>query len=184
MASVATYDENKFRELVVYISAKSEDDVTFGSVKLNKLLFYSDFLSYMKTGSAVTGAIYQKLEHGPAPRRMKPVIRGLESDRSVVNREISFGRYTQVRVVPLRDPDLSNFTANEIAIVDQVIDLLRGQNGSQVSEMSHRFAGWKYAALGEDIPYFTTCIPNEPAALDEDEVSWANAVADRLEATP
>lgn len=50
---------DKLRELVLYVCTASEGDESFGSVKLNKLLFYSDFLSYLQHGIPITGQEYQ-----------------------------------------------------------------------------------------------------------------------------
>jgi hypothetical protein len=36
-------DDEKLRELILYVSTLSENDPNFGAAKLNKLLFYTDF---------------------------------------------------------------------------------------------------------------------------------------------
>lgn len=66
-------NEARFRELILYISQKCADDSTFGSVKLNKILFFSDFLTYAEFGEPITGFVYQKLANGPAPNRLLPI---------------------------------------------------------------------------------------------------------------
>ena len=35
---------DKFRELILYIAQESEGDPNFGATKLNKILFFCDFL--------------------------------------------------------------------------------------------------------------------------------------------
>ena len=42
--SAAHANDAKLRELVLYICYLSEGDNSFGKVKLNKILFYADFL--------------------------------------------------------------------------------------------------------------------------------------------
>jgi hypothetical protein len=66
-------DERKMKELILYISQKCADDAKFGATKLNKILYFSDFLAYAYHGSPITGFEYQKLPNGPAPRRLVPV---------------------------------------------------------------------------------------------------------------
>ena len=68
----AKYDERKPGELIVLIASLSRDDPAFGDVKLNKLLFFSDFLAYTNLGQPITGAEYQKLDFGPARRTGSP----------------------------------------------------------------------------------------------------------------
>ncbi len=146
-------NDKKFRELILFISERSEGDAPFGSVKLNKLLFYADFLAYLKFGKAITWQKYQKLDQGPCPRRMVPVLRELEEDEEIVQVDRNYHGYTQKRVIALREPDLSVFSADEIALVTQILDEFKGMNAKQVSDTSHDFIGWQLAELGEDIPY-------------------------------
>ena len=81
MAKASSNDEQKLRELILLIARSSERDEHFGATKLNKILFYSDFWAYRKLGRSITGEVYRKLEHGPAPKRLLPVVRRMEKDR-------------------------------------------------------------------------------------------------------
>ena len=146
-------DNDKLRELVLYIAERSESDMKFGATKLNKLLFYADFLFYLYHGHSITGQNYQKLEHGPAPRAIVPTIQALEKacDAKTVER-MHYGK-TQKRLIALRSARLSGFSADEIAFVDRLLDDFRDKSASEVSDLSHKFAGWKLAKLNETIPY-------------------------------
>ena len=64
------FSRTRFRELILYCALKSETHRFFGATKLNKCLFYADFLAYRALGSSITGAEYLALEHGPAPRQL------------------------------------------------------------------------------------------------------------------
>ncbi len=147
------YDADKLRELVLHISRQSEGDPCFGAVKLNKILFYADFLAYRHFGRPITGAEYQKLDHGPAPCQLKPLRDRMKREGALAIRKQEYGAYTQHRTLALREPILDKFSANEIALVDKVIQDLWGQNASDVSDRSHGFIGWQLAKLGEMIPY-------------------------------
>jgi hypothetical protein len=48
-------NDDKLKELVVYLSSLSEGDEYWGAVKLNKLLFYIDFVASRRFGKSVTG---------------------------------------------------------------------------------------------------------------------------------
>ncbi len=145
--------DEKLQELVLFIASRSANDGNFGSTKLNKLLFFADFLAYVKLGMPITGQIYQKLPNGPAPRRMLPVLKNMDASRTLAIQECDrFGK-TQKVPIALREANLEQFSADEIAVVTEVIDRLRSKNAKEISDLSHRFAGWKLAADGEDIPY-------------------------------
>lgn len=150
--------EGKLCELVLHIARQSEEDVFFGAVKLNKLLFFADFLAYRAYGQPITGAEYQKLEHGLAPRQLKPLLRRMERKKMIAFRETELGGYTQKRILALREPNLTKFSANEIALVDDLLRRCLNRNASEMSALSHRFRGWQLAELGETIPYAVALI--------------------------
>jgi hypothetical protein len=70
---VTGYDERKFTEALLCVARALDDDPAGGAVKINKALFHADFGHMRAYGRPITGADYQKLEHGPAPRRLLPV---------------------------------------------------------------------------------------------------------------
>jgi uncharacterized phage-associated protein len=172
------FDPNKFRELVVYVAKKSEDDPHFGALKLNKILYYADFIAYRRRGQPITGATYQKLQQGPAPKQLLK-----ERDVLVDAGEITIEareRFTKVqqRVVAKRQPKTSHFDPDELDIVDEVIEELWQKNGREVSELSHKEAGWRAVGLGQKIPYETAWISNDPPL--EEEEAYGRQVAARL----
>ena len=172
------YDRHHFTELMLYVADKCASDPTFGATKLNKILFYSDFLAYANLGDAITGATYQKLPNGPAPKQLLPALKELEHNRdaAVATRQ-HFGR-TQKRLVPLRNPDITQFTALELQLVDDVIQALWNRTATDVSELSHLERGWQIVGLNEEIPYWTVFIDSDQT-MTSDDVEWAQAIAAR-----
>jgi hypothetical protein len=165
-------DEARFFELILYICQKCATDPKFGATKLNKILYFSDFLAYAQLGKPITGFEYQRLVNGPAPRRMMPMREEMEKKRLLGFQLIPLrGGRTQHRAVNLRPPDLSVFTAAEIALVDRIIEELWNLDAEAVSDLSHRMMGWRLADLGETIPYETVFISSEP--LTETDVQRA-----------
>lgn len=147
------YDEAKFTELLLYVAHRLRPDRAGGATKLNKVLFFADFAHVRRTGRPITGADYQKLPQGPAPRRLKPVRAALvaEGDAEVVKEE--FLGYELHRLVPLREPDVGVFSQAELSTIDRVLDDLDGLNARQVSDLSHEEAGWRLVDEGDTIPY-------------------------------
>jgi len=176
------FDETKFQELMLYIAKKCEADGRFGATKLNKILFFADFSSYMERGVPITGADYQKLEHGPAPRHLIAARNALVASGAA--HEVSRAMLTrsQRRLVATRDPNLSLFSGEEIAIVDRVIDDLRSMTAQEVSDLSHELPAWKLVDVGESIPYYLALISKEPQPLTDDEVAYGQTVAAQINA--
>jgi hypothetical protein len=148
-----SYDERKFAELVLYVADQLADDPAGGATKLNKALFFSEFAHVRAYGQPITGAEYQKLQRGPAPRRLLPVRTALIERGEAELEEVVYLGCVQKRLVPRRAPDLTIFSGDELKIVDQVIENLRSQSGTGVSSLSHREVGWQMVNEGETIPY-------------------------------
>jgi hypothetical protein len=150
--------DEKLRELIIYVSTLSERDPKFGAIKLNKLLFYADFLAYQRFGTAITGQEYQALEHGPAPKRLKPIMDRMERSGDVKIEARKVGRVRQLRAVPIRTANLSVFSEQELDLVQEVVRRFRDANARQISDESHLFLGWQLGIQGETIPYSTVLI--------------------------
>jgi hypothetical protein len=149
---------------MLYFSKRGiEEGLVIGSTKLNKLLFFSDFRAYAELGEPITGARYQKLQFGPAPRALVPV-----RDELVANGVARF----QDRPVedmndvlePLRDPSLALFSEDEMGIADAVFEEMRPLNATASSDLSHlKSAGWRVVDWKEDIPYESAFVNTDPA---------------------
>jgi len=175
-------DERKLKQLMLYISSKRPD---ISNVKLNKILFYSDFTAYAHRGRPITGVEYRRYEFGPAPVGIKGAT--IHLDRSgaayVHPQRLPSGAIKRI-LLPVEAADLSIFEAEEIAIVDQVMAECLDHTAPELSDMSHEFVGWKLAAQGEEIPYFTVLVDPERQELAEDERAWAAQVAQQVVTFP
>lgn len=157
------FDADKFRELLLYVAKRSVNDSTFGATKLNKILFFSDFLAYGQLGRSITGAAYQRLEHGPAPRELLPIQEELVNKGEAMVVPSRYFNRVQKRLWAVRDPDISGFSPEEISLVDDVIETLRCHDASDVSLLSHVVAvGWQLAGDREEIPYEAVFLSGEP----------------------
>jgi hypothetical protein len=155
----------KFYELVLLIARRSEGDPTFGGFKLNKLLFYVDFLAYLRFGAPITGEEYFALPNGPAPRyRMKRWEAMVESGDIAVRKDPITNQRTPLA---LREPDLTKFTSQEINLVLTVLDMFRGRSSTAVREATHKFAGWVLAKEKETIPYSVALVSARKPTLRE-----------------
>ncbi len=164
-ASVAGIKPNdgKFRELLLFIAERSESDPHFGAIKLNKLLFYCDFLAYQNLGKAITGHEYFALRQGPAPKYGERIRGQMVRDREIAIKKTETG----TRTVALRPSNPKVFSSEEIALVTKVLQEYRASSGSDLSEKSHRFAGWALAKEKESIPYSVALVGRRLPTHDE-----------------
>jgi uncharacterized phage-associated protein len=61
--------------------------------------------------------------------------------------------FPQTKYLPLRPPDLSKLNAQELEVIDKVLDKLSDKNATQISEYSHRDVPWMTAIEGGKIEY-------------------------------
>lgn len=163
------FDEAKLAELILYISERCKESQTFGATLLNKILFYSDFLYFGHFGKSITGTTYVHRSKGPAPspQQFLPVRDSLIAQGRLKLEESTFGGYTQKRTVALDPPRIDAFSDAERSFIDYVIDALKGQTATAVSDYSHNEVPWLLTEDGEEIPYYTVFIRRyEPIPME------------------
>jgi len=168
------YHPEKLRELIVYVAHKSVGDRNFGMTKLNKILFFADFTAYQRNGRSITGAVYQHLDQGPCPQQLVPALADLK--RGAL-KEVKESTYVGVRrrLIPTRSADTSLFAGDEIALIDEIIDILAPMTNTEVSELSHRTMAWRLTEDRQEVPYGTALIDHSlPSDAD---VKWLKGVA-------
>lgn len=168
----------KMRELILYISRECDGDPTFGATKLNKILFWSDFLAFGFFGKPITGAEYRAREFGPAPLRLSVVRDELIGNGELVFHEEVAGKgAVRKRPIALREPDLSFLSASEISLIDHQIKDLWGKSAKEISRESHGLA-WDTTPRDEAIAYEKIFISNRPPS--HSAYVWAGRVAAKL----
>lgn len=154
------FNAEKFRHLMLYAAdrARQNKDRYFGAVKLNKILYYADFIMFQRFNTPITGATYQKLREGPAPKELLGQRRILLDTGLAKLKSTRVFNYVQSRLVPVADAIMPTewFDQNELTVINEVLDEFSERTGAEVSEISHREAGWILANEGEMIPYETT----------------------------
>ncbi len=162
----------KFREMILYVAKQTQADPRCGATKLNKILFYADFLAYHKLGDSISGQRYQKLENGPAPKRILPAVQELEKEGACAWAERNYYGKSLRKLIALREPDVSVFGAEELDLLRDVISDLWELNAAEVSDLSHRFVGWQASDIREEIPYNTVFVDaSRPLSVEEE--GWA-----------
>jgi hypothetical protein len=166
--------DSRMKEIILYIARICEGDKTYGAIKLNKILFFSDMLTYARTGKPLTGAAYMKERLGPVPKRLLPVrCELIDAGDAAIERRLYYN-VTQQRLRALREARLDAFTGQEIAIVNEVIKNLKSFDGSGVTKLSHTIA-WDLVEEHQPIPYESVFLA-EPT-VDSDDTRRAKELA-------
>lgn len=165
------FNKEKFKNLVLYVCSKC-DPKELGSTKLNKVLLYSDMFSYLHLQGPITGEIYVKRQFGPVPKHILPIIAEMELEGKIVTRDGKIFRYDKKEYIALKDPDLTLFTADEISMVDDLIEIIcKEHTAKSISEASHDRI-WELAEIGEEIPYYAF-LASKTGEIDKEDIEWA-----------
>lgn len=159
----------KLEELIVYLAQRSTDDPRFGRVKLAKLLFFCDFAAYSEFGEPITGSRYRKKAYGPLADEELLALRDLKASGAIDFEEVGVYMYTQKRIVPKREPDISWLSTEQHSLVDEILKRYWDDHATDLSNLSHSFPGWDLAEWDEEIPYNRVYISREgPTQADID----------------
>ncbi len=142
----------KFKEVLLYILNKVGSKPNIGETVLYKLLYFSDFDFYEKYEEQLIGATYIKNHYGPTPVEFEKIIAEI-MDKEIIKVESKYYDYPQRKYLPLRKADLSKLKANEIEVIDKVLDKLSDMNATQISDYSHNDVPWLTTEDNEVIEY-------------------------------
>lgn len=178
MSRVQEFDKDKFDRLILYICAKVENPANLGAVKLHKILWFSDLVSFARFGRSIAGDTFIKMPQGPFSVHVDKGIKRLERSKRLVHRQMPVYNRIQRQFFALTEPDLNGFTPEEVSIIDEMITAIAlGHTASSISAVSHDRI-WEVARLHETIP-LNTIFSSDLADAEESTILWArNAIDD------
>ena len=144
---------DKFREILLYILNKVGSKPNIGETVIYKLLYFIDFDFYEKYEEQLIGATYVKNHYGPTPIEFKKIVEKMIDDKQIVTVKDSYFDYPQTKYLPLRKADLSGLRANEVELIDSVLNKLSDMNATQISDYSHNDVPWLTTEDGKIIEY-------------------------------
>jgi len=147
-----SFDAIKLVYMILFFACMCKINKT----KLNKLLFYSDFLFYKKQGKAISDVPYVKLPHGPAPESYNAILGILEGTGYIEITEVVLNEEKGVieeRITASRAFDQKLFTEEELEVLRKVALHLGGKTGAELSKMTHKEPFFDKLELGKPIDY-------------------------------
>lgn len=147
-------NEEKYKNVILYLSKKIGRNGVWGKKKMYKLLYFIDFDFFEKYERPITGAIYHRLQMGPAPSYFDAIAQDLKKEGKL---EIGVGKlgngYNDACVYKaLVDVKDNAFTSDEKAMLDRVIKLYGDKTGKQLEDLTHKEAPYLAVDEGEEMP--------------------------------
>jgi Protein of unknown function (DUF4065) len=148
------FDRSKLRAVILNICGLCPREM-LGAVKLHKVLYFLDMMSYAQSGLSVTGSTYCKRPFGPTCVQLLPMLRDMSNDGDIEIRDVEFYGRSKKEYIPRAVPIAGTLNGDEIALLEEVVDFVCNQNTAQsISDYSHQLP-WEMAEFGEVIPYST-----------------------------
>ena len=131
------YDLEKLKNMILYL-VKRLDGIL--KVKLNKLLWYCDFLHFKETSVSISGSHYLRFQYGPVPNNYERII-GIMQPELLDKDEIPFNTDEGIvgeQFTALVDADESIFSEKEIQVMNFVADTFRNYTSTEIMNKSHQ----------------------------------------------
>ena len=132
----------KFTEMVVYFSEQMQPFKT----KMNKLLFFADFLMFKQSCFSISGVRYNAIDMGPVPNNFQSIFEYLANNDEIDVFYTQFDQgYTGERFVPRKDRPFNSgwFSESELQVLSKVTAAFKSTSTTEMIELSHLEEAWK-----------------------------------------
>lgn len=132
-------DFKKFAHTVIFFIKEPHTFIT----RLNKYLFYADFLNFKNTGYSITGLHYVAIPNGPVPQNYSYLFQ-LLNDKEFTDKEevrINDNEFYE-RYRPILEFDKNLFNKEELISLNNVLDKFIYWKTSDIINLSHEEKGW------------------------------------------
>lgn len=164
------FDREKFKEAILLLTSYCPPE-ELGNVKLHKMLYFADMLTFLEEGRPLTGVDYLKQKFGPTARHLTSAVDELAREGRLSVREAEYHGFFKKDYVPTAAFAAARLSKREQTLLREVADFVRGKTAKQISEISHN-AAWEAAELGEVIPHFTA-LELVPVEVTDADRAWA-----------
>lgn len=132
----------KFTEMVVFFSEQIEPFKT----KMNKLLFYADFLMFKQSCFSISGVRYRAIDMGPVPNNFQSIFEYLANNDYIDIYYTQFPQgYTgeQFKARKERPFNQKLFSETEMTVLNRVAEVFKASTTNNIIETSHLEDAWK-----------------------------------------
>lgn len=150
------FSPHALMEMMVFYASKPGGVL---KTKLNKLLWYADFIHYHLYRMSVSGATYVHLQYGPVPDNYTGYLASLCASETLVVEEIDFGpgetgdHMVGEKLVATREPKADALPESAYAVLEAVYRRFRRTGSKEISSLSHEEVGYSETVHMEPISY-------------------------------
>lgn len=146
------YRKPSLQRIALIIAYFSEHIKDLWKTKLNKLLFYSDFLNYRRSGYSISGIAYRAIPFGPVPAEYDKLYVKLKDDElaKVDLVEFNDGNYGEA-ISAIKSFEEDAFSKIELTTLEDVVRKFGNCNTKQIVSISHKEKGWLENEHGHEL---------------------------------
>lgn len=131
----------KFTEMVIFFS----DILKPYKTKMNKLLFYADFLNFKESGYSISGMRYHAIPMGPVPNKFQSIYEYMNENNDIAIEYTEFGTDIsgeQFKSKVERPFNSELFSVTELEILESVANRFAFTSTKEIIEISHQEEAW------------------------------------------
>ena len=120
-----------------------ENNNNLFKVKLNKLLFYTDFYHFKKTGYSISGYKYQAIQNGPVPYRYDLIYDYLWQNEFIQYELVEINDNLVEQPVPLKKFNEDCFEKSELDALKTIHETFKKLTRKELVDLSHQEKAWE-----------------------------------------
>jgi uncharacterized phage-associated protein/DNA-binding transcriptional regulator YiaG len=130
----------KFCNMVLFFAQQLQPYKT----KLNKLLFYADFLHFKQKGFSISGAVYIAIDHGPVPKSFDALFEEAINEGYVEKHTQFYKDFEGERFFPNSEAlfDSTLFSDVEVMTLNTIVERFKVVTSSEIRDISHEETAW------------------------------------------
>lgn len=147
-------DERIYKNAVLYF-IKYCNNQYLHVTKLNKLLYYLDFVYFRDHRKSITGDLYIHQEYGPVPSHTGEILTELNSDQAIDIQTIDYknGEMINFKIKDSTKLDESVFSVDQSKLLKQICDEFGNWPTDKIVAQTHLEAPWFYSKPYEVVDY-------------------------------
>lgn len=140
---------DKIENMIIYFLSNCKNVY---KTKLNKLLWYTDFLNFKESNQSISGLAYRHLPFGAVPIAIDEILKTLNSIQIEEKENLEVGyTYFEISTEKSFNPDC--FTSKEILNLEKISNKFKNIGNKKISDQMHQEKAYKDTKDREYIDY-------------------------------
>ena len=145
-------NKGKYYSSILYF-VKYCNNRYLGATKLNKLLYYLDFIAFRDQKESVTGDIYIHKQYGPVPSKVDEIMTELHDKGFLDIQKSEYKDGETFSYNTSSEPDLSFFNSYEKQLLSDICKEFNLWDTEKIVNQTHLEAPWFYSKPYESVDY-------------------------------